>query len=271
MGPIKRRWWLLLLLIPLVLIGIAGWREAARDPVVRRASIALPDWPEGAPPIDVLLISDIHVAGVVMPPERLERIIAKLNRLEPDVVLIAGDMISESRFYPEIEPVVAFAPFETFEAPLGVYVVLGNHEHRRGVGGIRRALRVSEVTLLEDEAVRVGPVTIGGIDDSTTDHSDFEMTIRQMAELGGPQLLLSHGTSHFFFLPPDVTLMLSGHTHCGQFGFLIGPYRGCGVTRGPGRLMITTAGLGTSGLPIRLGAPPDVWLIRLGPAPSAGR
>ena len=39
----------------------------------------------------------------------------------------------------------------------------------------------------------------------------------------------------------------------------------CGIVRDPGRLTIVTAGLGTSALPIRIGAPPDVWLVRVGP------
>lgn len=266
MGPIKRRrWLLLLLLVPLILIAFTGWREAARDPVVRRATVALPGWPAGEPPVDVLLISDIHVAGGVMSPERLEHIVETLNALDADAVLIAGDLVSESLLYPGITNRAALAPLGGFDAPLGTYAVLGNHEHRRGVAGIRRALDRAGVRLLEDQAVRIGPVTLGGIDDSVTDHSDFEGTLRRMAALGAPYVLLSHGTSHFDWLPPAVTLMLTGHTHCGQFGFLVGKHRPCGVTRAGGRTMITTAGLGTSGLPIRLGAPPDVWLIRLGP------
>lgn len=264
----KRRLTLLLLvLVPLIVIAIVGWREAARDPVVRRSSIALPGWPAGAPPIDLLLISDIHVAGGVMPPERLARIVARLNALNPDAVLIAGDLISESLFYPEIEGRDALKPLAGFDAPLGVYAVLGNHEHRRGVAPIRRALARAKVRLLEDQAVRVGPLTVGGIDDSVSDHSDFEGTLARMKTLGGPRLLLSHGTSHFDWLPADVPLMLTGHTHCGQIGLLASRKKPCGVTRRPGHIMITSGGIGTSGLPIRLGAPPDVWLVRVGPRP----
>ena len=51
----------------------------------------------GQPPLKLLLLSDIHVAGPDMPPERLTRIIAQLNRMRPDLVLIAGDLVSEKR------------------------------------------------------------------------------------------------------------------------------------------------------------------------------
>ena len=80
----------------------------------------------------------------------------------------------------------------------------------------------------------------------------------------------------------DVPLVLAGHTHCGQVVFpLIGPllsrsprehwrrlynprYR-CGLVRDPGRVVIVTAGVGSGTTPIRLGAPPDWWLVAIGP------
>ena len=74
----------------------------------------------------------------------------------------------------------------------------------------------------------------------------------------------------------EFTLILAGHTHCGQISFpLVGALYyeskyddrfGCGVTSGGGaKRVITSAGLGTSMLALRLGAVPDVWLITLGP------
>ena len=76
--------------------------------------------------------------------------------------------------------------------------------------------------------------------------------------------------------PDDVTLVLAGHTHCGQISFpFVGALYyeskyddrfGCGVTSGGGaKRVITSSGLGTSMLALRLGAVPDVWLITLGP------
>jgi predicted MPP superfamily phosphohydrolase len=62
---------------------------------VRRAEIGLANWPDGAAPVRAVLISDIHVAGPDMPPERLARIVEQINGLAPDIVLIAGDLISE--------------------------------------------------------------------------------------------------------------------------------------------------------------------------------
>ncbi|MBL0915083.1 MAG: metallophosphoesterase, partial [Sphingopyxis sp.] len=85
----------------LALLGIAllakGYWNATRDPVVRTATVAVTDWPAGQAPLKILLLSDTHVAGPDMPPERLARIVGELNRLKPDLVLIAGDLVSEKR------------------------------------------------------------------------------------------------------------------------------------------------------------------------------
>lgn len=258
----------LAILLPIVLIAGFGWREAQCDPVVRRATVGLPNWPDGARPISLLLISDTHVSWPSMTPARLQRIVAELNALHPDAILIAGDMVSEQLLGVKTDTRESIAPLGKLRAPLGVYAVLGNHDHRRGVAPIRRALRRTPIRLLENEAVRVGPVTLGGMDDPVTDHADIEGTVWRMAEMGGPQIVLAHGTSPFDWLPKGVTLMLAGHTHCGQ----IRPVRHepCGIVRKAGRTMIVGAGISTSILPLRIGAPPDVWLITVG-SPGVSR
>lgn len=255
---------LLLLALAALGVGVAGWREAQRDPVVRRASIGLPGWPDGAPPVTLLLVSDTHVSRPDMPPERLEAIVARLNRLSADIVILAGDYSSDKWFSQRVSLDAAIAPLGRFRAPLGIYAVLGNHEHYRGVADARRALVKAGIKMLKDDAAVAGPLVIGGIDDSVTNHSDFELTIRKMAKLRGAKLLVSHAKNHFRYLPADVKLMLSGHTHCGQVP-LLKPGEACGVVRRGNHLMIVGAGLGTSAIPVRLGAPPDVWLLTLGP------
>jgi len=83
-------------LLGLGLLGFMYW-TATRDPVVRRAALAMQDWPAGAAPLTVALLSDVHVAGPDMPPERLSRIVDQVNRLAPDLVLFAGDFVSDKR------------------------------------------------------------------------------------------------------------------------------------------------------------------------------
>lgn len=68
---------------------------AQSDPVVRQATVGLPDWPEGTSPVRIALLSDIHVAGPDVSPSRLAGIVAQVNGLAPDIVPIADDVISD--------------------------------------------------------------------------------------------------------------------------------------------------------------------------------
>ena len=266
----------LLLLVLLVAAGGLAWgyAVAVSDPVVRRADIALAGWPDGAPPIRAVLISDLHVAGPDMPPDRLSGIAARIAALEPDIVLIAGDLVSDRRLatrtYSLAETV---APLQWLRPPLGTYAVLGNHDHWRDAAEARRALESVGITLLDNEAVRAGPLALGGLDDAFTAHADPAGTVAGMRRLPGARVLLSHSPDPFPDLPGDVGLMLAGHTHCGQIRLpLIGAVStmsrygeryACGMVSERGKRLVVGAGLGTSIMPIRLGAPPDMWLLEL--------
>lgn len=72
--------WALLVLtaVPLAVAAYMYWL-ALSDPVFRRATIVMPDWPKNAPPLGVALLSDIHVVGPDMPPSRLARIVGQVN------------------------------------------------------------------------------------------------------------------------------------------------------------------------------------------------
>ncbi|HLL30546.1 MAG TPA: metallophosphoesterase [Allosphingosinicella sp.] len=272
---ILQRLFLTLLIAGAALFGWSYW-TAVSDPAVRSARVAAPGWPSGAPPMRLLLISDVHVAGPDMPPARLRRIVGRINRLEPDIVLIAGDLVSDKRFatrYYSLEEAVA--PLAALRPRLATIAVLGNHDHWRDAGAARRALARAGIRLLQNQAVQAGPVAIGGLDDDYTGRADLPATLAALRMLAGPKLLLSHSPDPFPDIESDIFLMLAGHTHCGQVAPpLIGPVStmsrhgrryACGIVREDGRTLIVSSGLGTSVLPIRLGAVPDMWLVEIGP------
>ena len=266
--------------VALALIGAAllGWSywTAVSEPVVRTARVAAPGWPSGAPALRLLLLSDVHVGGPDMPPERLRRIVEQINRLSPDIVLIAGDLVTDkrlaTRYYSHQE---AVAPLAGLRPRLATIAVLGNYDHWRDAAAARRALTRAGIRLLENDAVQVGPVAVGGLDDDFTDRADLPATLAALRKTKGPRLILSHSPDPFADPAPDVFLMLAGHTHCGQIAPpLIGPLStmseyghrfACGLVREGGRTLVVTAGLGTSGIPLRLGAVPDMWLVEIGP------
>jgi uncharacterized protein len=209
------------LLLLLTALGAAvllwGLVEAASDPVVRRAKIAMLGWPEGAPAVKAVLISDIHVAGPDMPPERLARIVEQINGLDADMVLIAGDLVSDkmvaTRHYSMAE---AIAPLAGLEPRLGTFAVLGNHDHWRNAGAARAALDRANIMVLNNRAVRIGSLVIAGADDAHTRHADPVALARDAARLRGPALVLSHSPDIVPRLDPRFRLVLAGHTHCGQ-------------------------------------------------------
>src|SRR3546814_18363569 len=120
-----------------------------RDPIVRKASVEVAAWPAGQPPLTILLLSDTHVAGPDMPPQRLARIVADLNRLRPDLVLVAGDLVSEKRVATNIFTAAeAVAPLAGLRAPLGVVVRPGHQDPWFAPGALRPALDTPGLRLL---------------------------------------------------------------------------------------------------------------------------
>ena len=264
-----------LVAVPLVLAAYM-YALATSDPVVRRADIVMPDWPANMPPMRVVLVSDVHVAGPDMPPSRIARIVEQVNALKPDAVLLAGDFVSDKRVktraYSASEGLAGLAKLR---ARKGVFAVLGNHDHWRNQKEISAALRVANVRILSNEAVTVGALRLGGVDDDFTNHANVEATVAAMRSRSGSRVLLSHSPDIAVNTPRDVTLILAGHTHCGQIRLpFIGPVAyvtkygeryNCGLkVEGPRRVVVT-AGIGTSALPLRLAVPPDLWLLTLKP------
>lgn len=280
MGRVIRA--LLLLLLLGVLALAAMMAQAMAEPVVRRASLTMTDWPAGAETLRVAFVGDVHVAGPDMPPSRLRAIVAQVNSLDPDLVLLGGDYVSDkrtaTRHYSARE---ALAPLAQLRPRLGSFAVLGNHDHWRSENDIRTALKAANIRLLDNGAITAGPLRLGGVDDDFTGRADVGRTVAAMRAGPGARVLITHSPDIVPSTPNDISLILAGHTHCGQIRLpLIGAVSymsdygeryACGLTIESSKRVITTAGLGTSVLPLRLGAPPEVWLLTLGPAQRRSR
>jgi hypothetical protein len=224
----------------------------------------------------MVLLTDIHVAGPDMPPSRVARIVGQVNALKPDIVLLGGDFVSDKTSATSLYTASqGLAPLSGLKARLGTFAVLGNHDHWRDAAEVRSALRASNVRVLDNEAVTVGPLRLGGVDDDFTDHADMKSTVAAIRSGPGIPVLLSHSPDVAALAPADVGLILAGHTHCGQVQLPVigaadyqsrfGRRFSCGVLSDHGRRIIISAGVGTSILPLRLGAVPDLWLVTLRP------
>ncbi len=263
----------------------AGWlvHNAAAMPIVRRLTVALP-FPADAPrrPVTVALLTDTHLSGPDNSPERMARIVTQINGLKPDLILLGGDYVGDDKGGATYDARAAIAPFARLHAPLGVVAVLGNHDNRSKKNQValarpdwRVAFAHMGIAMLDDEAVRRGPLVIGGLRDIYTGRPDIPATLKAMAQVGGAPVLMTHGPDPYPDLPDQSMLVLAGHTHCGQvafpwFGIVYVPSKyetryACGVYRDGAKAMIVSAGVGTSGLPIRMLAPPDIWLVTVKP------
>jgi predicted MPP superfamily phosphohydrolase len=269
----KRRVALALIVLLAGLTAAKAWHDTMADPVVQRTAVALPGLAAGSR-VTVALLSDIHVAGPDMPPERLARIVGQVNALEPDIVLIAGDLVSEKRTATRTytaEEVVA--PLGKLDAPLGVFAVPGNHDHWFDMPALADALRRHGARLLVNQAAQAGPLVLGGLDDAYTGRADVPGTIAAMDRLEGGRLIFGHSPDSFPQVPASVPLMLAGHTHCGQIAYPwggapahlsdYGDRYGCGRIDEDGKALVVGAGLGTSLIPVRLFTQPEIWLIEL--------
>lgn len=280
-----RRWaWAVAALLGLVGLVLGyGYREAWRDPIVRRLDVAVRGWPAGAAPLRLALLSDIHLGGGSMDDARLRRIVAQVNAAHPDLVLLAGDMVvGHDATGADARATGLTGPLSRLRAPLGVIAVLGNHDHWTAPAAIRTALAKAGVLVLANDTVRRGPIALLGVDDSYSGHDDVTATLAAWRRTGGIPVVLTHAPDLTAKLPPALPLLLAGHTHCGQvvlpgWGPLLlhSPHEHwrllysrrlrCGVIQEPGRTIVVTAGVGSGTMPLRLGAPPDWWLITLGP------
>jgi len=267
-----------LVLVALLFLGAIAalaWHDTMADPVVRRASVALPGMPAGSKTVTIALLSDTHVAAPNMSPARLARIVAQINALRPDIVVLAGDYVSERTF--GVSPYSAheaIAPLAALRAPLGVYAIMGNHDHWHEHSTVREELVRQGLTVLVNQARKVGPLALGGLGDAVSYQARLDATLGEMGRIGGGRVIVSHTPDPFAKLPRNTGLMLAGHTHCGQirlFGWApmtnsrYGARYACGLVKERGNVLVVTAGIGTTLLPLRFGARPDIWLIRVGP------
>ena len=275
LSALLRRWkWVALALLLIAMaLGWKAWRDTMGDPVVRRAEVALPGLTE---PVTAVLLSDIHVAGPDMPPSRLARIVEQVNALEPDVIFIAGDLVSEKRTATHIytaEEIVA--PLGALRAPLGVVLTPGNHDHWYDWDGLRVEAEARGIRVLQDEAAQIGPLAVGGVDDAYTRRDDLSQVLAEMRGLTGGRLVVTHSPDITPQVPADIPLILAGHTHCGQISLPLigapaymsayGDRYACGIIREGGKTVIVGAGLGTSLLPIRFGTRAEIWVVELVP------
>jgi len=259
----------LILLCGILLYG--RWR--ARSPVIVRYAIDLPKDGRRHEALRVVLASDTH-SGSINDRRKLRQMVAMINGLKPDLVLLAGDLMDDD--FPAFATGGMTDELSQLTPTLGTYAVLGNHDHGAGhIPEYRQLLAQAGVHLLIDEWVQVDEsLCIIGRDDISGRR--FRGGPRKpLPELMAgvdrslPMILMDHQPYRLEEAEAEgIDLQVSGHTHRGQlFPFNLITRRtfelDWGYLQKGATHVVVSLGYGTWGPPIRLGNRPEIVAIDL--------
>jgi len=250
---------------------------------VHRTGLALPGWPARHQPLTIALLADLHTGAPWQGLDELPAIVATTNALRPDLVLLLGDYVIHGVIGGHFVAPEESAPLlGRLSAPLGVFAVLGNHDHWFDGERVRAALEAAGIVVLEDEARLVpragGAFWLVGLKDYWEDQRDLPGALAQVTGTE-PVLAFTHNPDVFAGLPDRFALVMAGHTHGGQVALPLlgrpvvpsdyGQRYAAGHIVEQGRHLFVTTGIGTSIIPVRFGVPPEIALLTLRPAEPA--
>lgn len=256
------------------LMTLLGFSNARRTAAVIRVTVPIRNLPAALEGFQLVQISDIHI-GPTIRGDYLRRIVAAVNRLDPDMVAITGDLVDGS--VRELGPHVA--SLAELTSRHGSYFVTGNHEYYSGAHAWIAELRRLGVTVLLNEhvvikhdgasAVVAGVTDYGAVHFDPTHQSNPFAAIAGSPQDAGVRILLAHQPrSAPAAADAGFDLQLSGHTHGGQFMPWIFFVRlqqpfVAGLHRLRRLWVYTSRGTGYWGPPKRLGAPSEITLLTL--------
>lgn len=220
----------------------------------------------------IAFLTDIH-HSIFFSKQNLKELVEKTNLLIPDIILLGGDYIDKDNN--KIE--TFFNQAKNFKAPLGVFAVLGNHDRHIDENLSEKCLLKSGITPLDNNAVFIrkgkARIRLGGVGDSRTCTQNLRPTLKSTRN-DDLIILVTHNPNYVKKMPKNrIDLMFCGHTHGGQIS-----YRGIwsptvlkgidmnyltGVKKKDSTTIIISNGIGTVGIPLRIWAKPQIWLVTL--------
>jgi uncharacterized protein len=235
--------------------------------------LELDHWPAALDGLRVAVVADLHAGGPHVREPRLEALVRTVNAAGPDLVALLGDYVdTDVALSRRIPPRAVARILAGFDAP--TIAVLGNHDWLHEGRAMGDALRDAGITLLDNDAVEVGRgLWIAGVEDYHLRRALVGRALGPVPE-GAPVLLLSHNPDVFPAVPDEVALTISGHTHGAQVDLPLlrgravpsrfGLRYHSGLIVEHGRRLFVSRGVGSSGVPVRLLAPPEIPILRLG-------
>ncbi len=260
--------------VGLALLVTAYGVAAATQPGVRTTEVGVAGLPAAYDGTRVVLVTDLHV-GALHDASWTAEVVDLVMAQDPDLVLLGGDLVDGRPG----DVAAHLDPLAALDAPLGVHGVIGNHELLTGVEDARRWIEVYEglgVDVLANESVELGPgLVLTGVHDATGTEDLAPDAQRALAGVDPADTILhlAHEPRQVADLPAGsgVDLQRSGHTHGGQRWpvHLVVPLADPvveGYADVDGVPLLVSRGVGTSGPPVRVLAPPQVDVVVLRPS-----
>ena len=221
--------------------------------------------------IHMAAVSDLHL-GIMMNRSRLEKIVEKINALNPDIVLLVGDLVDEDAFGNASTELTGI--LRSIRSVNGVYAVTGNHEYYAGIEKAAAFMKASNIALLQDTVVTTSDgVCLVGRKDATADHMGegrIPLTVlTRSCDRRLPVVLMNHQPFRLEESEQNgIDFQISGHTHHGQmfpFNLITNAVyeKSWGYLKKGKTQYYVSCGAGTWGPPIRIGSVPEIVEIRL--------
>lgn len=238
--------------------------------------IPVPNLPPAFSGIRIVHLTDLHY-GLLVPLAVIRHVVQRANRLPRDLVVCTGDYVHERGATRQIDEVWPLLSHLT--APLGVYSVLGNHDHWADTGRSRQWLRETKqdlrhkVRAIEKDRQRLW---LAGAGDLWEDHRNLDEILAGVPA-ADCRIVLAHNpdTADSAF-SVRVDLMICGHTHGGQVNIpFVGPPvlpvrnkdYSSGLKISPRGLgVFISKGIGWAIYPVRFNCPPEIAVLELVPA-----
>jgi uncharacterized protein len=266
--------------------GLAAWGVFEAQWVEgRELEIRVPGLPPELDGMTILHLSDFHAGTPSLNLRAMRLAVAMGVEWQPDLVALTGDVLSSRRAGNEV-----VGALERLAPPLGIFVCLGNHDVGDTHDPFSRGVVIEDwgrapVTVLRDSSAVVEwrgcAIELAGVDPRLFAERRNRPPEQLFTRPGAFRILLSHFPDIPSSMPPGTAaLSLCGHLHGGQIclprpgGKLRLSHRAYrfdeGVFEEPEQTVVVSRGLGTTLLPFRLMARPEVCLLRLRPRGGAG-
>lgn len=259
---------------------------------IKDITVELPHLPEQFEGYRIVQISDLHVGTYGSNKKYLEKVVEKINSLNPDLIVFTGDIVN--RRSSELRPFIS--TLAKLHASDGVYSILGNHDYgdysdwkspqlkEENLENLKKMQESMGWNLLLDQTVHltrdsaqialIGVENIG--DPPFKQYGSLERAYPQSRDNKECKILLTHNPAHWVNKIADnpkenIDLTLSGHTHAMQLTvgrwspakWVYPTWGGLYVDKSKEHKLYVNIGLGSVGMPMRIGATPEITLFTL--------